>query len=57
MQWSKTEWYIFVFAAFTMSLIYFVAFDKNVGAIVGAGNSLLGKIMGQNAAGNFQKPF
>lgn len=54
---SSTELYIFIFAALTMSLIYYVAFDKNIGAISSAGGGLLTKIMGQTNAGVFQKPF
>jgi hypothetical protein len=57
MQWMKTEWYLFVIAAFAMSLIYYVALDNNVKTIGGVGTSILGKVMGQNSQGVFQKPF
>lgn len=54
---GKTEVMIFLFAALTMSLIYYVAFDKNIGSISGAVQGTMGKIMGQTNAGVFQKPF
>lgn len=57
MRFEKTEWYILIFAAFTMSLIYYVAFGKNLSTASSSVNSLLSKIMGQNSAGNFQAPF
>lgn len=57
MRWEKTEWYIFILAVLTVTLIYYVAFDKNVNAVSTATNSLLGKVMGQTGAGVFQKPF
>jgi hypothetical protein len=57
MQWMKTEWYLFVIAAFAMSLVYYVAFDKNLSTAGGVATSLFSKVMGQNAQGQFQKPF
>lgn len=54
---QKSEWYLFVLAAFTLSLIYYVAFRSNAGAIFGGFTSLVGGVMGRNASGAFQAPF
>lgn len=57
MRFEKTEWYIVILAAFTLSLIYYVAFSKNLQTGFTGVNSLLGKVMGQDASGKFQAPF
>jgi hypothetical protein len=57
MVFQKTEWYLFILAAFTLSLVYYVAFSKNVGTIFGGTSSLIGQVMGRNASGAFQAPF
>ena len=53
---AKTEWYIVILAAFTMSLIYYRAFGANLTAVSGATNATLGQVMGQHN-GVFQAPF
>ena len=54
---SKSEFYLFVLAAITLALVYNVAASNLLKSGSGAANSLLAKVLGQNSAGNFQKPF
>jgi hypothetical protein len=51
---SKTEWYIFILAALTLSLVYYVGLKSDAGALQTAFTGAMDTIMGRNSSGVFQ---
>ena len=57
MNWDRTEWYLFILAALSMALIYYVAFVNIENSSFTGLRNIVYAVTGRNAAGQFQAPF